>query len=231
MASLDMTDDGDEIPRKVKKKWRRKKKQAAETIDAPEYASKKKKKPHPSDGFDNDENHGKDRSDVDEGVIVGEEDVGKSKQKEKPKVRDIPQPESNRRDEDDISDVGEDDPVDNYDNHYDRHHYNNDGDCVEEDEEPRFKYSTADLADGGCRNSTCCLVSIGIFFIIVAIVVSILMKKYIPDRRRMLWIGYRGKPFLASPGNGDRWNVFDGISIDSENGNFYSLRAQQYKHK
>lgn len=84
-------------------------------------------------------------------------------------------------DDDDMSDVGYDDPVDRYSQNYDM---NEDED---EDEEPRFKYSTVELADGGCRNSRCCLIAAGVFFILIAVGVSVLMLKMTQkDDRRLL---------------------------------------------
>jgi hypothetical protein len=48
-------------------------------------------------------------------------------------------------------------------------------------EEPRFKYSTADLADDSPRNTKCCLIAMCILCIIVAIAVSITMVKLQED--------------------------------------------------
>ncbi|KAL3920884.1 MAG: hypothetical protein SGILL_003038, partial [Bacillariaceae sp.] len=67
--------------------------------------------------------------------------------------------------EDNLSDVSED-PVDNY---------NLSGDEI--DDEPRFKYSTAELPDNSSRNTRCCLMAMCILCIIVAIAVSIVMVK------------------------------------------------------
>mmetsp|Transcript_17708 Transcript_17708/g.40855 ORF Transcript_17708/g.40855 Transcript_17708/m.40855 type:complete len:284 (+) Transcript_17708:164-1015(+) len=67
--------------------------------------------------------------------------------------------------------------------------YNQDYDMSEDDEEePRFKYSTADLDDGDCRNTRCCLIAAGAFFVFIAILVSIFMAKMVnkDDRRRFL---------------------------------------------
>ena len=82
-----------------------------------------------------------------------------------------------------LSDVGDDDPIDSYHNRYNRGY---DMDEEEDDDEPRFKYSTAELADQGCRSTRCCLIAAGIFFILIAIGVSILMAKYIPKNRLLL---------------------------------------------
>jgi hypothetical protein len=79
-------------------------------------------------------------------------------------------------DDDCMSDVGDVDPVDGYAPEYAMI----EDDLNEEDEEePRFKYSTVDLADSGCRNSRCCLIVAGFFFVLVAIGVSILMNNLI----------------------------------------------------
>ena len=48
-----------------------------------------------------------------------------------------------------------------------------DQDEDDEDVLPRWKYSTVDLADGGCRDTRCCLVAMGVFFVLIAIVVSV----------------------------------------------------------
>lgn len=45
------------------------------------------------------------------------------------------------------------------------------------DDEPRFKYSTAELSDSSCRNSRCCLITVGIICLIVAVALSIMMIK------------------------------------------------------
>jgi hypothetical protein len=78
-----------------------------------------------------------------------------------------------------MSEMGNNDPVDGYGQDYD----------MEEDdeEEPRFKYSTADLADNGFRSTNCCLLLAGAFFILIAIVGSVLMVK-LPEKnnRRLL---------------------------------------------
>jgi hypothetical protein len=76
--------------------------------------------------------------------------------------------------DDNVSDVSED-PIDNY-------QYDPEADEEGEiDDEPRFKYSTAELADSS-RNTTCCLVTMCILCIIVAIAVSIIMVK-IPAKK------------------------------------------------
>jgi len=67
--------------------------------------------------------------------------------------------------EDNVSDVS-DDPVDNYD-------LSPEDDI---DDEPRFKYSTAELADSP-RNTTCCIVTMCILCIIVAIALSVTAVK------------------------------------------------------
>ncbi|KAG7340916.1 hypothetical protein IV203_024459 [Nitzschia inconspicua] len=79
--------------------------------------------------------------------------------------------------EDNMSDVSED-PVDRY------NQTNDDGDYDEEmDDEPRFKYSTAELPEDSSRNTRCCLMTMCILCIIVAIAVSIVMVK-IPQKKR-----------------------------------------------
>ena len=69
-----------------------------------------------------------------------------------------------------MSEMGNNDPIDEYGQDYDMSE-------EEDEEEPRFKYSTADLSDGGFRSQKCCLLSAGAFFILIAIAVSILMMK------------------------------------------------------
>ncbi len=44
-------------------------------------------------------------------------------------------------------------------------------------DEPQFKYSTAGLADDGCRGNNCCVISMIILCVIVAIVLSVVMVK------------------------------------------------------
>lgn len=90
-------------------------------------------------------------------------------------------------DDDCMSDVGDVDPVDGYAPEYAMI----EDDLNEEDEEePRFKYSTVDLADSGCRNSRCCLIVAGFFFVLVAIGVSILMNNLInKNDQRLLHSG------------------------------------------
>mmetsp|Transcript_6152 Transcript_6152/g.12699 ORF Transcript_6152/g.12699 Transcript_6152/m.12699 type:complete len:233 (+) Transcript_6152:102-800(+) len=68
-----------------------------------------------------------------------------------------------------MSEMGNHDPIDEYGE-----------DCEmsdDDEEEPRFKYSTADLAHGNFRSQKCCLLTAGAFFILIAIAVSILMLK------------------------------------------------------
>ena len=63
--------------------------------------------------------------------------------------------------------------------------YDDEEDFDKDDDEevlPRWKYSTVDLADGGCRDTRCCLLAMGLFFVLIAIVVSVLMMKYIPQQ-------------------------------------------------
>jgi hypothetical protein len=66
---------------------------------------------------------------------------------------------------DDFSDVSDDDPE--YDPSMD---------------EPRFEYSTADLADSSCRNSNCCVITVAVLCIIVAIVLSVVMIKVFAEK-------------------------------------------------
>lgn len=78
-----------------------------------------------------------------------------------------------------MSEMGNMDPVDGYNQDYDM--------SEDDEEEPRFKYSTADLDDGDCRNTRCCLIAAGIFFILIAILVSVFMARLQnKDRRRLL---------------------------------------------
>jgi len=78
-----------------------------------------------------------------------------------------------------MSEIGNMDPVDAYNQDYDM--------SEDDEEEPRFKYSTADLDDGDCRNTRCCLIAAGLFFILIAILVSVFMAKMMnnKDRRRL----------------------------------------------
>lgn len=82
-----------------------------------------------------------------------------------------------------MSEMGNNDPADGYGQGYD----------MEEDdeEEPRFKYSTADLANNSCRNTNCCLAVAVAFFILIAIAGSILLVKLQKndDTRRLLLRG------------------------------------------
>jgi hypothetical protein len=73
--------------------------------------------------------------------------------------------------EDNMSDVSED-PVDKY----------NLTDDEEIDDEPRFKYSTAELPDHSSRNTRCCIMAMCVLCIIVAIAVSFVMVK-IPQKK------------------------------------------------
>lgn len=50
------------------------------------------------------------------------------------------------------------------------------------DDEPRFKYSTAELADGSARNTTCCIITMVVLCVIVAIVLSIVMVRVFQDK-------------------------------------------------
>eukprot|EP00536_Pseudo-nitzschia_multiseries_P004785 jgi/Psemu1/302828/fgenesh1_kg.82_\ len=78
-----------------------------------------------------------------------------------------------------MSDMGDDDPLDAYS--YD------DDSSEEGGEEPRFKYSTAELSDESMFNSTCCLIAAGLFFLVIAIGVSVAMKKKLNSSDRRLF--------------------------------------------
>lgn len=85
-----------------------------------------------------------------------------------------------------MSAMGNNDPIDDYGPDYDL--------SEEDEEEPRFKYSTADLADDGWRNQKCCLLASGFLFILIAITVSIIMAK----------LQNRGEERLLFPSQGVR---------------------------
>jgi len=82
-----------------------------------------------------------------------------------------------------MSEIGNMDPVDAYNQDYDM--------SEDDEEEPRFKYSTADLDDGDCRNTRCCLIAAGLFFILIAILVSVFMSKMMNKDRRRLFTSIR----------------------------------------
>jgi hypothetical protein len=67
-------------------------------------------------------------------------------------------------DDDDVSEVG--------------------GNEFEEDpmEQPRFKFSTAELGDDSKRNTTCCLIAMGVICLAVAIVLSIVLVGFTKDK-------------------------------------------------
>jgi len=67
-----------------------------------------------------------------------------------------------------MSEMGNHDPIDEYGRNYD---------SEEDEEDPRFKYSTAHLSDGDFRNQNCCLIGAGACFILIAIAGSVLMLK------------------------------------------------------
>lgn len=50
------------------------------------------------------------------------------------------------------------------------------------DDQPRFMYSTAELADSSCRGNNCCLITTGIICIIVAVALSIVMVRVFNDK-------------------------------------------------
>merc|ERR1711935_418625 len=53
------------------------------------------------------------------------------------------------------------------------------GDYEEDYVEPRFKYSTAELRNASCiRNQNCCIASVILLCLIVAIVVSLVLKAW-----------------------------------------------------
>ncbi|CAJ1967099.1 unnamed protein product [Cylindrotheca closterium] len=57
-----------------------------------------------------------------------------------------------------------------------------DADYEEDYEEPRFKYSTAELRNASCiRNQKCCIASMIILCLIVAIVISLVVQKFMKD--------------------------------------------------
>ncbi len=68
-----------------------------------------------------------------------------------------------------MSEMGNQDPIDDYGEDYDM--------SDDDEEEPRFKYSTADLANGDFRSQKCCLIVAGAFFILIAIAVSIILMR------------------------------------------------------
>jgi len=82
-----------------------------------------------------------------------------------------------------MSEMGNMDPVDGYNQDYDM--------SEDDEEEPRFKYSTADLDEGDCRNTRCYLIAAGIFFILIAILVSVFMAKLQNKDRRRLFTSIR----------------------------------------
>ena len=49
-------------------------------------------------------------------------------------------------------------------------------------DEPRFEYSTAELADSSCRTTNCCLITVAIICLVVAIVLSVVMMKVFADK-------------------------------------------------
>lgn len=48
---------------------------------------------------------------------------------------------------------------------------------VDDEQENRFKYSTEDLPDGGCRDTRCCLIAAGMFFLTIGIIGGVVMSK------------------------------------------------------
>ena len=57
-----------------------------------------------------------------------------------------------------------------------------DADYEEDYEEPRFKYSTAELRNASCiRNQKCCIASVILLCLIVAIVISLVVQKLLKD--------------------------------------------------
>jgi hypothetical protein len=49
-------------------------------------------------------------------------------------------------------------------------------------DEPRFAYSTAELADNSCRTSNCCVITVAIICLIVAIALSVVMVKVLAQK-------------------------------------------------
>jgi hypothetical protein len=92
---------------------------------------------------------------VDDMVVHDPNASGKKKNRPPQKERAV--------DDDDVSDVS--------------------GDYDQEagEEEPRFKYSTAELADNSLRNTKCCIVAMCILCIIVAVILSIVMTNVQED--------------------------------------------------
>merc|ERR1712118_415821 len=83
--------------------------------------------------------------------------------------------------------LGDNDPVD--DNcTYDRDFAE---DLEDEEDENRWKYSTADLEELSFRNTNCCLIAAGICFIILVLGISVAMAKVVPDHRRLQQVGIR----------------------------------------
>lgn len=82
-----------------------------------------------------------------------------------------------------MSEMGNMDPVDGYNQDYDM--------SEDDEEEPRFKYSTADLDNGDCRNTRCCLIAAGIFFVLIAILVSVFMQRMMNNNSRRLLTSIR----------------------------------------
>ena len=57
-----------------------------------------------------------------------------------------------------------------------------DADYEEDYEEPRFKYSTAELRNASCiRNQKCCIASVILLCLILAIVISLVVQKLLKD--------------------------------------------------
>jgi hypothetical protein len=49
-------------------------------------------------------------------------------------------------------------------------------------DEPRFEYSTAELADSSCRTTNCCLITVAIICLIVAVILSVVMMRVFADK-------------------------------------------------
>ena len=110
-----------------------------------------------------------------DGAIVAydEEQASKPRPKKKkprqpPPVDEIPPPKRKHRprDDDNVSAVSEAE-------------YAHDP-----DDEPQFKYSTAELADSSWRSSTCCIITMVILCVILAIVLSVVLKKVFDNKNK-----------------------------------------------
>ena len=132
-----------------------------EFVENPKSGSRKKKKKAPG-------TESSSRKPKNEGALVAYDEEKASKAK-----RDQPQSASRSAAPSSSSRRNNAPPAD----HSDHISAVSDDDYHDPDDEPRFKYSTAELADSSCRSSRCCLITLAIFCIIVAIVLSIVMVR------------------------------------------------------